>query len=287
MERFSELRTNMNVDSAFAIGKRHEVCQDYAQTGTEGKLVGGWIADGCSSSRDSDIGARLLVLSARQALRAMVETGWQLESSEPDEVGLMSISGAMVAAKVMDLPPETLDATLLSVVSDGEHVCLSMFGDGVLYMEWEEGSSRTIDIELTNGYPDYLSYRIDKARRKKYDSLWTDGTARKVVRGHKDLETLDPHKVYAEIHELEQFGVKIALAVVMSDGVRSFYKRLESGANEPVPLDEVLDNLLDFKLFSGRFVQRRLNRFLKDTAACGWEHHDDIAIAAIHFGKEQ
>jgi len=275
----------MNADSAFAIGKRHEVCQDYAQTGAEGKLIGGWIADGCSSSRDSDIGARLLVLSARQALRAMVETGWQLESSEPDEVGLMSISGAMVAAKVMDLPPETLDATLLSVVSDGEHVCLSMFGDGVLYMEWEGGSSRTIDIELTNGYPDYLSYRIDKARRKKYDSLWADGTARKVVRGHKDLETLDPHKVYAEIHGLEQSGAKITLAAAMSDGVRSFYRRTENGASEPIPLDEVLKDLLNFRLHSGRFVQRRLNRFLKDAAQRGWEHHDDIAIAAIHFGE--
>lgn len=284
----------MNTDSAFAIGKRHEVCQDYAQSETDGKWARAWVSDGCSSSPDSDIGSRLVVLAAKQSLRAMLETGWDMEWSSPDEVGLMAAQGAAASARMLGLPPEVLDATLLSLACDGERVCLSAFGDGVMFLRWADGGTKCLDIELTNGYPDYLSYRLDKARRDKYDATWKHTKAAKVLRGAwgpKDMvEThqpheLRPHEGYAEVHRLAQGDAKLDLAAVMSDGVRSFYRRTESGANEPVPLDEVLKDLLDFKLHSGRFVQRRLNRFLKDAAAKGWEHHDDIALAAIHFGE--
>lgn len=275
----------MNTDSAFAIGKRHEVCQDYAQSEVEGKWARAWISDGCSSSRDSDIGSRLMVLAAKQTFQTMLETGWNLKDSSPEDIGLMTITGATVSAGVLDLPLETLDATLLSVVCDGERVCLSAFGDGVMFLRWVGGMERCLDIEPTNGYPDYLSYRMDKARRDKFDATWKATKARKALRGHSDRTELDPHKGYAEIHELVQGGAKLELAAVMSDGVRSFYRKGESGASEPIPLEEVLKDLLDFKLHSGRFVQRRLNRFLKDAAAKGWEHHDDISVAAIHFGE--
>lgn len=275
----------MNTDSAFSIGKRHEVCQDYAQSEIKGGWAKAWVADGCSSSKDSDIGARLMVLAARQTFQTMLETGWGLEKSSPEDIGMMTITGAMVSLGALDLPVETLDATLLSVVCDGDRVCLSAFGDGVLFLRWRGGQTRCLDIEPSNGYPDYLSYRLDKARRDKYDATWKSTKARKVLRGHGDRTELDPHKGYAEIHELVQGDAKLELAAVMSDGARSFYRKGENGASEPIPLGEVLKDLLEFKLHSGRFVQRRLNRFLKDAAAKGWEHHDDIAVAAIHFGE--
>jgi hypothetical protein len=178
-----------------------------------------------------------------------------------------------------------LDATLLSLVCDGERVCLAAFGDGVMFLRWAGGATRCLDIELANGYPDYLSYRLDKARRSKYDATWRATKGGKVICGHGDRTELDPHKVYAEVHDLAQGGARLELAAVMSDGVRSFYRKGENGASEPVPLDEILKDLMDFRLHSGRFVQRRLNRFLRDAAAKGWEHHDDIAVAAIHFGE--
>ncbi len=285
----------MNADSAFAMGKRHEVCQDYAQSGAEGGLAGGWISDGCSSSPDSDIGARLLVLGARQSTRAAMETGWGfVKDAVPEDIGLMAISGALLSSKMLDLPQETLDATLLSVVSDGTHVCLSAFGDGVMFLRWAGGATKCLDIELTNGYPDYLSYRLDKSRRDRYNMTWEKTKGTKLLRASwgpkgdvedKQPRWLDPHKGYAEIHGIVQGTAWLELAAVMSDGVRSFYRKGENGAAEPVPLAEVLDGLLDFRLHSGRFVQRRLNRFLKDAAAKGWEHHDDISVAAIHFGE--
>lgn len=276
----------MIADSAFAIGKRHEVCQDYARAETGGKWTRAWVSDGCSSSPDSDVGARLLVLSAERVLEpALGRSLNDPKTSCPDDIGTWGIQEAGMTAGFLDLRSEVLDATLLYAVCDGERVCLSAFGDGVMFLRWVGGATRCLDIELTHGYPDYLSYRLDKTRRDKYDATMKTAKGRKVIRGHVDLEELEPHQAYAEMYELVQGDARLELAAVMSDGVRSFYRKTENGASEPIPLDEVLKDLLDFKLHSGRFVQRRLNRFLKDATAKGWEHHDDIAIAAIHFGE--
>ena len=52
----------MNADAYFTIGKEHVqkdpfVCQDYAAVVGPGRVV---LSDGCSSSRHTDFGARLL-----------------------------------------------------------------------------------------------------------------------------------------------------------------------------------------------------------------------------------
>lgn len=276
----------MNTDSAFAMGKRHEVCQDYAQAEAGDGWACAFVSDGCSSSRDSDVGSRLMVLSAKQALRAMLDTGWDPETAHPDDIGLIAISGSMLAARMLELPSEALDATLLSLVSDGSRVSMSAYGDGALALVCRSGRREHIDIEFSSGYPDYLSYRIDPDRRAKYDKLDQGGVARITILGGgaptiEDHRGLESHKAFTEKASCKD----LVLAVAMSDGVRSFYRRTGNGANEPVPLGDVLAELLEFKLLTGRFVQRRLNRFLKDAAARGWEHHDDIAVAAIHFGE--
>jgi hypothetical protein len=277
---------SMNVDSAFVIGKRHEVCQDYAKSEV-GKWASAFVSDGCSSSHDSDIGSRLLVLSAQQSVKTLLEMGWELELESSDDLSMMSISGAMAAAKILNLPSETLDATLLSIVSDGKRVSLSASGDGVLVLMYVDGRQQIVNIDFPSGYPDYLSYRIDHERRAKYDKLDQGGIVNTIINGGSDssikfTNMLESHKTYAEVASCS--NPKLIMAIVMSDGVRSFYRRTESGENEPIQTDEVLKHLLDFKLFSGRFIQRRLNRFLKDVIQLGWEHHDDIGIAAIHFG---
>ena len=65
----------MNADSVFNIGATHAVCQDYviARSGetTFGSPNAGpyiILSDGCSSSPDTDMGARLLVKAMDQTL---------------------------------------------------------------------------------------------------------------------------------------------------------------------------------------------------------------------------
>jgi len=266
----------MNADSAFAIGKRHEVCQDYALFCSDGKLAFACVSDGCSSSRDSDIGARLISLAAKESYPEALK--WSAE-----EFGLVTVSKAGMIAEMMHLERESLDATLLYVMSDSEHVNIASFGDGVIFLQHSNGHIGLFDIEYKNGYPDYLSYKIDETRSKKYNKIWKDGCG--IVKCSYGDEITEFHIGLHKPYSLSISTEPFLFAAVLSDGVRSFYKRNESGASEPIPLTQVLESLMDFKLYSGHFVQRRLNRFLKDAAQKGWEHYDDIAMAAIHFGE--
>ena len=91
----------MNCDCAFRIGSTHEVCQDYALSGKNTVSI----ADGCSGSVLSDIGSRVLSVTA---MNKMIE----LESLHDfDEKELILL--ARPSIKVLNLPNECLDATLL------------------------------------------------------------------------------------------------------------------------------------------------------------------------------
>jgi hypothetical protein len=73
----------------------------------------------------------------------------------------------------------------------------------------------------------------------------------------------------------------VDLVAVLSDGFTSFVDRMY-GTTVPVPLEDVIHGLFQFKLYNGLFVKRRLRRFLKDAAKRGWAHDDDLSIAAVH-----
>ena len=58
----------MTADAYFAIGRTHDVCQDYALASDDVPKTWALVSDGCSSSPASDIGARLLGRAAAHAL---------------------------------------------------------------------------------------------------------------------------------------------------------------------------------------------------------------------------
>ena len=56
----------MNADHYYTIGNSHSVCQDYAISGLVENGAYAILSDGCSSSPDVDVGARMLSLSAKE-----------------------------------------------------------------------------------------------------------------------------------------------------------------------------------------------------------------------------
>ena len=97
----------MNADHHFWMGKTHNVCEDYAMSGTSGGVSYAIVSDGCSSSPDTDFGARIL---ARAALKHIYQA-WSLEKYS-DSVINTARSGALS----LGLPQRALDATLLVAV---------------------------------------------------------------------------------------------------------------------------------------------------------------------------
>ncbi|HEX8283477.1 MAG TPA: protein phosphatase 2C domain-containing protein [Pyrinomonadaceae bacterium] len=281
----------MNADSAFQVGSTHAVCQDYAVAGecaADARAGGAGpaprpyvvLSDGCSSSPDTDIGARLLVKAAERLLR---------ESGGPHADGLAGLHAeaarlALSWAELLGLRPQAVDATLLTAHLCGEELVVGCSGDGVVCLQTTEGALDVYAVSYPCGYPVYPAYAHQPARLR---ALADAGGARKEVtrlRADSADERLRPARVSDGGALTEVFAVAAAgykFAALLSDGVHSF---LHSGRAEAVALESVLPGLVSFKNTRGAFVGRRMNGFLKDCRRKGWRHGDDLSLAALHLG---
>src|SRR5262245_31136526 len=165
----------MNADCAFIIGSTHSICQDYAvavpEFNSNGVEVGPYVAlsDGCSSSPDTDVGARLLTCATRQIFNGAVEV---------TELHKESAQLALRWAELLGLPIQSVDATLLTVHLDRDDLIIGCSGDGVVVLETREGRLDVYAISSPSGYPFYPCYahqpeRLDEliARGRTYKEL--------------------------------------------------------------------------------------------------------------------
>jgi hypothetical protein len=275
----------MNTDCSFKIGSTHKVCQDYARA-TEDAVV---LADGCSGSPDSDFGSRLLCSAALGFL-----------SRFPQQDGLFHnnvIAYASGIAKIMDLHPDALNATLLvaNCISRSRAAALGVYvssaGDGVIIARKRGTQQFTITVQsYDDEYPFYLNYFLHPST---YNSYQLEGHGVRVRRVYEfdlkgeepDLveETSSSDAVDCLFFDEKQFD----LIAIVSDGFKSFFKRKISDTSRssvPVDLFKIFMRLLIFKHFKGSFVDLRMNRFLSDCVKDGIFHVDDISVGAIYLG---
>jgi Protein phosphatase 2C len=290
----------MNSDSAFYIGKAHTVCEDYSVASGNGSFDGGEkasekssepyviVADGCSSSPDTDVGARLLVRSAARLLRAP----GKLTAASLREHYEVAARRALAQATLLDLDPQCVDATLLTVnVHAGEFVA-ACYGDGLVALQARRGGCLDVySISFSEGYPRYPSYAEQPERGRFFESLTRN--VKEVA--HYRMSSGDGSVQLKESHTstdpLEIFAGKTEdyeYVAVMTDGVRSFVEmtRTETVKRvEPVALEVVIPDLLAFKSPTGAFVRRRLNKFLNECRRKNRHHNDDLAIGVVYLGE--
>lgn len=271
----------MNAGSAFCIGKTHKVCQDYAHHGNE-KFPYVIVSDGCSGSPFTDIGSRILT---------RVVTDSFLAGGDPDHKEI--INEANEIRRLMCLPPESLDATLIwAYVRNGKYK-ISLFGDGVFVKTSKDGKMQVVRVEYPSGAPLYLNYSLDSTRMKGYKNMFTllrrvytytlstDGSIANLV----TTEDSDGELDFCDEWDYDDL-TSISL---MSDGLFSFYElqsTATSKSESAVEPNDVLRKLLDFKGFQGDFVARRMQRFHKDCEKWNWFHADDLSLATIYLGNE-
>jgi hypothetical protein len=271
----------MNADSAFRMGSTHEVCQDYAAAGAcEAGRPYAVLADGCSSSPDTDVGARLLVKAAERLLR---------ESGGPPANSLTELHAeaarlALSWAELLGLRPQAVDATLLTAHLHGGELVVGCSGDGVVCLQTTEGALDVYVVSYPQGYPVYPAYARQPARLRALD---TAGRARKEVtrlRAASAEEPLRPARVSGGEALTEVFAVSAAgyrFVTLLSDGAHSFLRPERAG---PIPAESFLTQLVSYKNTRGAFVSRRMQGFLKDCQRKGWRHADDLSLAALHLG---
>ncbi len=284
----------MNTDCAYYIGTTHEECQDYALAGKNSVVV----SDGCSGSPNSDIGSRVLSITAMNKM-AELRNLYHFDQKE-------CISLARPAIKILNMPTECLDATLLAAEHYKERDCVSAMcsGDGVIAIGTNEGETIIIDCAYVDNYPFYMNYFYDRSGRAK---TWFENHNKRVITqtaigvdgntisseelsgtcrlfGNLGLVTMTDTNLIIDMSEAEKL---IKYVSIMSDGIHSFYETITtetSKHNQSLSYIDVLKDLLTFKNFNKSFVQRRINKFRKNCAKNNWANSDDFSLATIYIG---
>jgi hypothetical protein len=296
-----------NSDAFFAIGKTHMVCQDYARAGKialkhnrpisdpssvwhnydlrEQRQVYAVLSDGCSSSPDTDFGARLLVAATESSLRGNSRS---------------ILAQASAAAYDLNLPPHCLDATLLTArygeTEEGDPgVSVSLRGDGVVAARRRDGLFYFYQVEHPRGAPFYLSYDMELERGDAYREEYGEESVCRVYYSgfaeHRSRDGWIPEATEKISRHGDWFfrSAEYNLVMLFSDGVTSFQRAVETNTSlsfKAVPVEEVVAQVLAIKGFAGSFVQRRCHKFLtKFCAQEGWHHTDDFSAAAIWMGE--
>lgn len=272
----------MTSDCAISIGSTHSVCQDYARAGKKKDNPFVLVADGCTSSADTDIGARLLTLSAELQL-SILNDALQAEFFHK-----YALEYAAEIAFQMKLDETCLDATLMTISLDKQKWPIAtIYGDGILVVGKKNGDLEVTDVSFTQNYPLYSSYQLNEVRMKQMPDE-NEIVVKRYVQ-HPDGKIDEAKDCWADAME---FGFFVDLirpeetkfVVVMTDGAKSFLSPSNSETSKTfvnVALNDILRDLVGFKTFQPGFVQRRMQRLQKDFKSKGWQHHDDFSIGAL------
>lgn len=287
----------MNADSAFEIGAAHAICQDYSLAGGSLPAAPGAqpglqaspyviLSDGCSSSSDTDIGARLLVKAAEQTLLELDGS----PAGDPSEIHREAARRALAWAELVGLRPQAVDATLLTAYLVDDELILGCSGDGVICLQSVAGAIDVYSISYASGYPLYPSYAHQPERLLAWADVERSG---REVRHFRCASLESPLRLCdtsSSSVPTEVFTVRAqdyTYVALFSDGIHSFYSTAQTETSrriEAIPADEALRGFVSFKSARGAFVGRRMKRFLKDCRARGWQHADDLAFGALYLG---
>lgn len=269
---------NLMLDSYYTIGRMHRFCQDYGCQGLQPfpYLI---LADGCSASPNSDLGARLLVLNARQMLPRFVSAADASERlAHHWRLGRRIVRRAARQARVLGLSDGILDATLLIAWCDGATVHIHLYGDGCIAVRRADGGIATLQIEYAENAPYYLSYLLHPQRWQFYqEAIGDPALAQSVSYWNEAGETtrrepFDTPSVFS--FDLVAFPV-VAIA---TDGLDSF---VDAETSQKLDLLTVAREMLDFRNLDGAFVQRRLRETLIEYAQRRVFCCDDIGFGAF------
>lgn len=258
----------MNTDCSINIGSSHSICQDYA-IARNGSVA---LSDGCSSSPDTDIGARLLVKAAEKTFTDDVEE-WHRAAAQL----------ALEWANVIGVAPQSVDATLMTAHVSGDNLIVACSGDGVIVLESQAGVLDVYSISSPSGYPLYPSYAHQPERLAELVNTSRSSKELKHYRRESTHDHLTVLEVTTSDSFTDVFKLKVSdyrYAAVASDGIHSFLQRVAA-----VCMTDVLAEFWSFKNSHGSFVERRMKRFKKDAQAKGWQHTDDLAVGVIYLGR--
>jgi hypothetical protein len=262
---------NISVDHFLRIGSSHQICEDYVISGSD-PVPYVILSDGCSSSKDTDVGARILAQCAKSVLKLMLPVNDLVNSNFKSAV----IFKADIVRRALGLSRRSLDATLIVMFSQENclHVC--MFGDGFFFEIGPRGET-VYNLSYPNSMPFYLNYYNDEKELKTYKDLnivpvVTWGGLNK---GQEGFLRPPEGPLYFKREILPN-----STYLISSDGMGSF---IQDGQNPDST--SIWKEMTSFKNTTGEFIKRRCKRALGDLEKQGVKHYDDLSIGGFFIGE--
>ena len=299
----------MKIDSFLKIGHSHTICQDYILSGTDPcpYII---LSDGCSGSKDSDIGSRIL---CHTALTYLKDNQSRLDKLDGEQMGLKIILDSAGIKNNFHTKHDSLDATLTIIYYYKNNFWIYMFGDGVVYWKSPREYYYHARICFKPNIPAYLRYKIYDFERyqKEHVVSFIDTTRGEVVHNH------DPFVPYTDVLHKDD----IETLIITSDGIESFmydeqvlyktmynklYKRLnnwnvqenlheiikdikeeifEDSKSFGFGYKEIMKDICQFKNTNGIFLKRRVKKLMRNYLKQGFVNDDDLAIGCFHTGE--
>jgi serine/threonine protein phosphatase PrpC len=266
----------MYFDKFSEIGSTHKENEDFAVIGDE-KNQFVIVSDGCSGSKNTAMGSRLLSLYMGKMLK---DYGGNFLS---DLVGLGNNAIILTneIRKKIGLERECLDATLLIAYVNEKDIVLAAWGDGNIIIK-RNNCIELISINYTEEIPYYLSYRLYLDRKLQFEEIAKERNLKmKINEGTKD-SYYSPFHVYQK--NIDRNGLDYI--ILSTDGMLSFIDNKNNHINQ----NDINRDITAFKRLNGEFIARRMNRMMKDNAKEGIIHYDDFTVAGISFiekGQEE
>lgn len=251
-------------DSFMRIGKGHTICEDYAISNSKGEMPYIILADGCSSSKNTDVGARILThVAAKNVEDVLYQEGEFVVKS-------------MVVVDSFKLKYSCLDSTLMIVkkVKNSDELEILVYGDGSIIIINKDNSMNHIQINYTKNAPYYLSYMTDFKRFTQYPQ----------IEGNKLLITKNGNTREYNSESYPSFYKRLLLSdikavLITTDGLDTFMNTYGDCKSS----EEVVEELTNFKNTNGAFIQRRCNRMISEFEKEGYYHLDDFSVGGIYI----
>lgn len=233
----------MITDSHYIIGSTHQTCQDYTCHNDDIIVV----SDGCSSSKDSDIGSRIL---ARSILTNIYRN--------PSYI----INESLSTILSLGLDDTALDATLLFAYYEDDSFKVTISGDGHLITKVD---NIVVDYNFSykNNMPPYLSYSLHSKYSEIIKLYSPVCKLTKTTYLNQNVESVEIIENDNIINHFELPADTIDYLFLTTDGLDSFDS------------SKVLE-LTSIKVPTKNFLKRKMLRISES-----FKHFDDFGCAAF------
>lgn len=283
-------------DNYFYIGDKHLVsgkpCQDYAVSDTQNNAAWAVVADGCSTGGNTDVGARVIALSAALAIKEYWIFNNKISNDAVTlEIGLRQRIVTAGVRQALGLRSFDMQATCIYAFVSQLGGLIHLQGDGVIALKYRDGRIIMSRFDWLNNTPYYPGYDENdlisfiKAHggnlnaKRLNEETWIFSTDKKFVKAtNREYTLCEGIKGITINVPQELISEELEVIAVFSDGVTQISN---------IDWKDAVVEFMSFKNIEGEFAKRRMIRGIKDYQKDGNKVLDDISYAIIRMQAEK